>query len=340
MADFINQTDIDSILSGAAGPAAAAEPVEAQPYNFLRPHRISKDRRSTLTNIYTRFAVSMQALLSSRLRLPTDVTIGSVEQATFGEFIMSLGNPCAAFVFSLGRGNDFQGVLDLSIDLSYQLVDRMFGGPGTGDAAAARDVNRPLTQLERLVLKGVADRTLGFLGEVWEEHLPMAPAHVGFESMPDALQIASREDNVLVTNVDVRAGEFSGLLTLCLPLIALESFLQEKRTTGVRLLHASETERQAARSNVEQALRVASLPVTARFPLFSMLARDVASLEVGQVIHTGYPLDVPLEVHVNGRRRFLGLPGRVRRAMGVRITTVFPARQPEPAGRGARARIV
>ena len=340
MADFINQTDIDSILRGAGTPSTAPEVVDVQAYNFLRPHRISKDRRSTLTNIYTRFAVSMQALLTSRLRLPTDVTVGSVEQATFGEFIMSLGNPCAAFVFEVGGGSGFQGVLDLSIDLSYQLIDRMFGGPGTREASAGRDVSRALTQLERLVLKGVADRTLGFLGEVWEEHLPMAPVQVGFESMPDALQIANREDNVLVTNIDVRAGEFSGLLTLCLPLVALESFLQEKRATGARTARVSENDRQIFRGNLERSLRIASLPVTARFPLFSMLTRDVASLEVGQVIHTGYPLDVPLEVQVNGRRRFLGLPGRVRRAMGVRITTAIPAGMPEPGSRNARARII
>jgi flagellar motor switch protein FliM len=288
-----------------------------------------------LANIYTRFAVSMQALLSSRLRLPTDVTVGSVEQATFGEFIMSLGNPCAAFVFDIGGGSEFQGVLDLSIDLSYQLIDRMFGGPG-----GARDVNRSLTQLERLVLKGVADRALAFLGEVWEESLPMAPAQIGFESMPDALQIASREDNVLVTNIDVRAGDFSGLVTVCLPLIALETFLQEKRTAGTRMARISDVERRANRTNVEHSLRVASLPIAARFPLFSMQTRDLAALEIGQVIHTGYPLDVPLEVHVNGRRRFLGLPGRVRRAMGVRITTTIPSGQPEPTGRGARARVV
>jgi flagellar motor switch protein FliM len=341
MADFINQNDIDSILRGTGGPAAAVEVMEALPYNFLRPHRISKDRRSTLTNIYTRFAVSMQALLSSRLRLPTDVAVASVEQATFGEFIMSLGNPCAAFVFSVGKGNEFQGVLDLSIDLSYQLIDRMFGGPGTREAGSGgRDLSRPLTQLERLVLKGVADRTLAFLGEVWEEHLPMQPTQVGFESMPEALQIANREDNVLVTNIDVRAGDFSGLLTVCLPLIALEAFLQEKRAGGIRTARINEVERQAMRSSLEHSLRVASLPVTARFPLFLLPARAVAALEVGQVIHTGYPLDVPLEVHVNGRRRFLGLPGRVRRALGVRITTVFPPRQADPAGRSARARIV
>jgi flagellar motor switch protein FliM len=334
MADFINQTDVDSILRGSSTAAPVEAAVEAIPYNFLRPHRISKDRRSNLTNIYSRFAVSMQALLSSRLRIPTDVSIAGVEQATFGEFIMSLGSPCAAFVFDLGNNTGLQGVLDLGIDLSYQLIDRMFGGPG-----GAGTVNRPLTQLERLVLKGVADRILGVLGECWQEHHPLAPSHVGFESEPDALQIASREDNVLLTNVEVKAGEFAGLLTICLPLMGLEAFLQEKRSAGTRV-GRPEAERIVSRANVEQSLRVASLPVSARFPLFSMRAGDVAGLGVGQVIHTGYALDVPLEVHVNGRRRFLGAPGRVRRAMGVRITHICAARQAEPAGRTGRARVV
>ena len=158
--------------------------------------------------------------------------------------------------------------------------------------------------------------------------------------MPDALQIASREDTVLVTNVEVRAGEFSGHVTVCLPLLALEAFLQEKRGAGPRVGRVGEAERLAARTNVEQSLRVATLPVSARFPLFAMQARDVAGLSVGQVIHTGYALDVPLEVHVNGRRRFLGAPGRVRRAMGVRITHICAPRQAQPAGRTGRARVV
>ncbi len=335
MADFINQTDVDSILRGSGTAAAVETAVEAIPYNFLRPHRISKDRRSNLTNIYGRFAVSMQALLSSRLRLPTDVSIAGVEQATFGEFIMSLGNPCAAFVFDLGNGTGLQGVLDLGIDLSFQLIDRMFGGPGGAGA-----VNRPLTPLERLVLKGVADRILGMLGECWQEHHPLAPSHVGFESAPDALQIANREENVLLTNVEVKVGEFSALLTICLPLMGLEAFLQEKRSAGPRVGRVTDAERLASRTQVERGLRVASLPVSARFPLFSMRAGDVAGLSVGQVIHTGYALDVPLEVHVNGRRRFLGAPGRIRRAMGVRITHICAARQAEPAGRTGRARVV
>ncbi|HEU4587362.1 MAG TPA: FliM/FliN family flagellar motor switch protein [Gemmatimonadales bacterium] len=325
MVDFISQNDVDSILSGSSvGTPKGGPPVEAETYNFLRPHRISKDRRSTLHVIYGRFAVALQSLLTSRLRQLSDVSVASVEQATFGEFIMSLNTPCSAFLFDLGDGSGFQGVLDLGNELAYQLIDRMFGGPGI-----SRDLNRSLTPLERLVLKGVVDHALGYYGEAWHDHLPIKPKQVGFESIPDQLAIARREDNVLVANIDVKTPGFTGLLTVCLPLIALESFLQEKRATITRGARSSEAERQAARAAVDSSIRAAQVLLTARFPVFSMRARDVAALQVGQVIRTGYALDVPIEVQVSGRRRFLAAPGRVRNTAGVRITAVIPAGQAE-----------
>jgi flagellar motor switch protein FliM len=162
----------------------------------------------------------------------------------------------------------------------------------------------------------------------------------GFESLPDALQVASKEDNVLVANIDVRAGQFSGLMTVCVPLHALEPFLQEKPAAVRQGARLDPSEQAAQRASVETSLRVASLPVTARFPVFTMRARDAAALSVGQVIHTGFPLDVPIEVHVNGRRRFVGVPGQVRRSMGIRITAAAPAGAAEPKERAARARVV
>ena len=335
MIDALNQKDIDALLKGAMPAAPPTAQVEVVPYNFLRPPRISRDRRATIEGIYGRFAVALQALLSSRLRLPMDVVVGSVEQATFGEFLLSMGNPCAAFVFDLGDGHNSQGVMDFSAELSLYLVDRMFGGPGE-----VRPADRPLTQLERLLVKQFADRALGFLGEVWQDFLPFSPVQTGFESVPDALQIANKEDNVLVANIDVRGGQFAGLMTVCVPLHALELFLQEKPAAVRQTAKVNPVEQAQQRMNLESSLRVAALPVTARFPVFSLRAGDVAKLAVGQVIHTSFPLDVPLEVHVNGRRRFLGVPGQLRRGMGVRITNVLPSGQAEPKERAARARVV
>lgn len=335
MVDFISQTDIDSILKGTSVPAPVqAATIEAETYNFLRPHRISKERRSTLLAIYGRFAVALQALLSTRLRQISDVTVSSVEQATFGEFIMSLSTPCSAFIFDLGDGSGIQGVLDLGTDLAYQLIDRMFGGPGN-----ARDLNRPLTPLERLVLRGVVEHALGYFGEVWQEYQRFQPKQVGYESMPDQLSVASREDNVLVGNIEVKTPGFGGLLTICIPLLGLESFLQEKRGVTSRGVRTTEAERVAARAAVEATLRNAQVPISARFPVCTLRARDLAALQVGQVIHTGFTLDVPIEVHVSGRRRFLAAPGQVRKTVGIRITDVIPAHQAEGKVR-MRARLV
>ncbi len=335
MLDGLSQKDIDSLLKGAmpAAPVTTAAP-EVLPYNFLRPPRISRDRRATLEGIYSRFAVAIQPFLASRLRQPTDVIAASVEQATFGEFIMSLGNPCAAFVFDLGHGHA-QGVLDLSVDFSYYLVDRMFGGPGE-----IRPMARALTQLERLTVKGVADRALALLNDVWRDFLPFQFQQTGFESAPEALQVANKEDNVLVANLDVRTGTFNGVLTVCLPLDALEAFLQEKPAAVRQAARVTPEEQVEARRHISAALQVSSLTVRACFPPLTLRARDLAALRVGDVIHTGFPVDTPIEVHVNGRRRFQGVPGQVRRTIGVRLTHLYPSGQPEPAGRARTARVV
>lgn len=330
----LSQKDIDSLLKGAAIPQKRRNATEVVPYNFLRPPRISRDRRATLETIYTRFAVSMQSILTSRLRTPTDVTVGSVEQATFGEFVLSLANPCAAFVFDLGGG--ISGVLDLGTDLAFYLVDRMFGGPGD----TSRAVTRPLTPLERLAVKGLTDRALQVLAEVWQDHLAFEPVHLSYESVPEALQIASKEDNVLVANIDVKTASFAGLLTVCVPLVALESFLQEKPAAVRQAARVNPTEQAAARMYVERTLRSSSIAISVRFPTFRVQTRDLAGLQVGQVIHTGLPTETPLDVHVSGRRRFLGLPGQVKNAMGVRLTQALTATQAGSAPTAHRARIV
>ncbi len=335
MADVFSQKDIDSLLKGAEPVAPTAVPADIIPYNFLRPPRISKDRQALLDGIYSRIAVALQALLSSRLRIPTDVVLSSVEQATFAEFIFSLANPCAAYVYALGDRVGGQGVVDMGTDLAYHLLDRLFGGPGE-----SQEVKRPLTPLERTVVKGIADKILGLVQEAWVDHLQLEPAYSGFESTPDALQIANREDNVLVGNIEVRSGSFSSLLTICLPLLSLEGFLQEKSTRHSHNLRVTPAERAQGRARIEDVLRSSRVSMTARFPHFSLKTRDIAGLQVGQVVHTGHSCDVPIEVFVRGRRRFLGILGQSRKYVGLKITTTLSEKDPDGSACSSRGRVV
>jgi flagellar motor switch protein FliM len=313
--DSLTQREIDAILLKTTPvPLAPVLTDDVVPYNFSRPPRVSKDRRASLEAIYTRFALSLQGLLGSLLRQPLDVVVGSVEQAMFSEYILSLGTPCASFVFDVGDRMGSQGTIDLSTDFAFHLVDRLFGGPGDPQA-----MQRPLTPLEQAVVRNVTDRALGLLRDSWQENLTMTPAVVGFESNPEMLQITSREDNVLVTNLEIRSLTFNGFIALCLPMAALESFLQEKGSSRSHQRH-SEQEMAESRALAQGNLQHAHAKVVARFPMLWLTGHQLGSIVPGTVLHTGQAADQPVEIHVNERLRFLGTIGQVRRQIGLRVT--------------------
>ncbi len=319
MADALSQKDIDALLKTGASAIEqeSLRTVDAVPYNFRRPPLIHRDRQATLEAVNGRFALSLQALLSSRLRTPCDVVINSVEQATFAEFTFSLTNPCAAFVFQLAGAHSGWGVIDLGTDLAFFLVDRLFGGPGE-----STELKRATTPLERLLVKGITKKMLELLAEVWTGHLTIQSDDILFESTPEAMQAVNREDNVLVTNLEVRAGSFSGWVSLCLPLLALEGFLQEKSTRADHTIESPE-ECQMNRVVVEASICAATMPLVVRFPSFTLRTRELAALAEGAVIQTNHPLGEPVEVLVSGQKRFLGMVGQVRRHIGLHITHRF-----------------
>lgn len=314
MAETLTQKDVDSLLKGEPPAEASPARAEAELYDFRRPRRIPKDRQHVLESIFGRFALSVQATLSSRLRLPADVFLTSVEQATFGEFVFSLANPCAAFVFDLGGASEGQGVLDLGTSLALLVVDRLFGGTSEGPQPA-----RALTPLEQLALQGVVDRILAVLGEAWHEELPLAPRRQAFESTPELLNLANRGEHVIVANLDVRLGAATNPVVVALPLPALESFLTELPTRPRAGSHSS-GEQSGARATVEAVLRATRQVVSVRFPDFTLRLTEIAALQPGQVVATGLPADAPVYLFVCQRLRFVGTPGRVRHTLGVRIT--------------------
>jgi flagellar motor switch protein FliM len=275
-------------------------------------------------------------MLSTRLRAPTDVVVSSVEQATFAEFQFSLANPCAAFVFEMSSDTGDLAVMDVGTDLAFYLVDRLFGGPGE-----SVNMNRAITPLERLVVQGIAEKTLDILAEVWKDHHPFKPANVTFESVPEALQVASKEDNVLVANLEVKSGSFAGWLSVCIPLNSLETFLQEKpaRSMQARQRNYSE-DRRKSREEVEVTLRLAKVPITARFPEFGLKSTDLAEFAAGKVIMTGHLLNVPVNVLVRGREYVRGEIGQVQGHIGLRVTQVLDRTRGTPNPKTPRGRLL
>ena len=318
--ETLSQNEIDALLGGGVravaevAPATHALPTDAQVYDFRRPHRISKEKLRSLEAMYERFAKSLEGWLLGRVRGGVQLSLQSVEQFSFGEFTLSLPTPCASYTFELQGTGGQHGVIDFGHEFAYFLVDRLFGGSGVSALP-----NRALTPIERMAVRTAADKVLSLVAEIWQDYIVLDPAVTGFESIPEILRIANREDPVLVANIDVTTAETRSLLLICLPFSVLERFFaggSERRAVQL----GTPEERSQHRELAEVTLRGTRVSISARLPDFRLSVRELMALGAGSVLSTGLSRSEELDVTIGGQRRFRGAPGRIGPSLAVRVT--------------------
>jgi flagellar motor switch protein FliM len=318
--ETLSQSEIDLLLrrGGAARPAPAPQPgMDVQVYDFRRPSRVSKEKLRTLESMYERLVKSLEGWLISRARGQVELKLLGIEPFSFGEFIFSLPTPCASYLFDIADSGGLQGVIDIGHEFAYFLVDRLFGGGGP-----VTTMDRALTPIERMAVRGLAERLIGGLQEIWTDHVQLDLQLAGFESFPEILQAVNREDPVLVANIEVRAGDVSSLVLVCLPFAVLDKFFAGSSRRRINSIAGSERERELSRELTEVSLRATSVELSVRLPPFQLPLRDLGALTVGSVLSTGIPRDAQLDVFVSGQHRFTAAPGRVGGKLAARVTEV------------------
>ncbi len=130
-------------------------------YNFRRPDRVSKDQLRSLHFLHDRFALNVSTSMSAFLRAMTEVSIVSVEQFAYSEFLMSLPDPTAFYSVNLSLF-DGVGALEINPSVAFTMVDRLLGGTGQTPGP-----NRALTLIEQNVVDSVVNLMLDNLTETW-----------------------------------------------------------------------------------------------------------------------------------------------------------------------------
>ena len=325
--ESLSQDEIDLLFSSGSADDSEKSPPKEEPeiqvYDFRRPARISKDRKRSLEAIYGLLAKALEGWLTGRVRDAIMLELQSVEELTFGEFMLALPSPCASFVVDIEGTVGQQGVIDFGHEFAFFLVDRLLGG-----MAQPVLLERALTPTERLVVRIVAERIVHQLSEAWQDYVKMDLSLAGFETMPEMLQVANREDPVLTANLNVSMGDLNSPLLICLPFSVLEKFFTSTGSRKVQVAQGTAEERVAERSRLEKTLRNARIPVQARFPQSYRTLRELAKLQEGSVLQTDLTTDSELSVYVAGQKRFAGVPGRVGRKLAARLERAL---EPEPA---------
>jgi flagellar motor switch protein FliM len=324
--ESLSQDEIDLLFSAGGEEESDSPPEsggpEVQVYDFRRPARISKDRKRSLEAIYGLLAKAVEGWLAGRVRDSLVLELQSVEELTFGEFMLALPSPCASFILEIGDTAGQQGVIDFGHEFAYFIVDRLLGGMSPPIL-----MERALTPTERLVVRIVAERVVIQLAEVWQDYVKMDLSISGFETMPEMLQVANREDPVLAANLNVSMGDLNSPLLICLPFSVLEKFFTSTGNRKVQSAQGSEAERAEERKHLEGSLRNARIPVQARFKESYVTLKELAALKEGSVLETNLATDSELMVYVAGQKRFAGVPGRMGQNLAARLERTL---KPEP----------
>ncbi|MDE3154012.1 MAG: flagellar motor switch protein FliM [Acidobacteriota bacterium] len=303
MSKILSQDEIDALLNSSAvvdksGSVRTAESALADTviYNFRRPDRVSKDTIRSLHFLHDRFARNLATSLSAYLRTVTDLTIISVEQFSYSEFLMSLPDPTAFYALAL-QPYDNLGALEINPSVAFTIIDRMLGGNGQAPAP-----NRALTEIEQNVIDAVVKVILENLTEVWRPIVDLVFRIQGRETRPQMLQVASPNEGVVLLVFDIKVGETRGMLNLCVPASVIEmagtGFSQGWR-------HTQRGPTALDRKRLFENLR--RVPMATMASLESSIAgADLMALQPGDVLALGTQLKQPIELSVGGRHKFNG----------------------------------
>ncbi|WP_239117463.1 flagellar motor switch protein FliM [Paractinoplanes ferrugineus] len=292
-------------------------------YDFRRPVKLSRDHVRTLQTAFETYARSCGTLLTTRLRVVSSVTLAAIEQLNYDEYVASLNNPTVIAVVTLDP-LDGTALMELSSSAAMTAIDHMLGGPG------GPQPERPLTEVEMPLLRGLLERMLGELRYGFETLVAMQPKLKEIEYNAQFLRAHAPGDACVVATFDLKIGAEECLASLCMPFNMILPVLS--RTETVVLSDKERASKDLALRNLTAGLFSAPIDVAVRFQPIRMRTDDIVDLRPGDVVPLTHATSRPLEVTVNETVFAHAVPGN----QGARLACLVvpsPKESPKESGR-------
>ena len=324
MSDVLSQNEIDSLLSEMTAGTVDVDDVlsgkmtkgDVSNYDFRRPNRISKNQVRTLQTVHENFAEVFGYYLVSKLQTVVSITVTSVDQFFYSEFILSVSNPSCLYVFEI-EGTDGSGIMEISPQLALTIMERLLGG-----SAESQPKARSITPIEQAVTRGVVEHALHDLRNAWRSIAELNFLYQRLEMEADFVQIAPASEIVVVVSFDVNVGVHTYLMNLCFPTFALEEVLARLNRQQVTTTVLTQSG-QRIKENMEvmqQAMSTTHLPIVAELGKAAISVRELLDLQTGDVIKLKKRITQEIEIIIAKKRKLAGRPGTVEGKKAVRIT--------------------
>lgn len=328
MADILSQEEIDALLQAVDDDDATA--VEDSPnkkpklpedrqiiiYDFKRPNRVSKEQLRAIKGIHDKLARNLASQISSIMRSIVEIRLHSVDQMTYGEFLMSLPSPTSFNVFSI-KPLDGSCVLEINPSIAFPMIDRLLGGKGDGGF----DTSRELTDIEINLLDAILRIVMQRLKESWQMVTDMYPNVEAKESSPNVVQVVSQNEIIIMAVMEIIIGGNSGMMSFCYPVIYLEPILSRLANRDVML---GETSAKKSRNKeLKTLVGRAEVLYEAILGKTNISVKEFLELEPGDILKLDRSADDKAIVSIDKKDVFLADVGLYRFRKSIQLSELI-----------------
>jgi flagellar motor switch protein FliM len=283
-----------------------------RPFDFRRPNKLSRDHVRSLQIVHETFARQLTTVLSSSLRVVSEVSVLSIEQLSYDEYIRDTPNPSHLSILSI---EPLPGVAMFQLPLStaMTIVDLMLGGHGKGAGP-----DRPLSDIERGLVGTIVDRALEELTYSFESITQIQPKVIQYESNPQFAQIVAASDMTVVVMLEIKLGQEENVASLCFPYSALQPIL-DTIAQAANHAQASRTDAEQVRQRLSARLLDVPVDLIVEFDQVRLTSGAILDLQVGDVIALDQSVDVPLVASVDGIPTFEVRPAKSGKRLAAQV---------------------
>ncbi|MGM8214477.1 flagellar motor switch protein FliM [Bacillaceae bacterium W0354] len=317
--DVLSQSEIDALLSAiTSGEMDAAEfqqeeeEQKVKVYDFKRALRFSKDQIRGLTRIHENFARLLTSFFSGQLRTYVSITVASVDQLPYEEFIRSVPSRTILNVFSV---SPLEGRLlfEVSPSIAYAILDRVLGGKGKG-------LNKieNLTEIETTIMSRIFDRSMEALDESWGSMVEIETVLEEFEVNPQFIRMVSPNETVIVITLNVQMGETTGMMNICIPHVVLEPIIS-KLSVHYWMQNQTSTVKPENYERLSKNLKKVEVDSKVILGESTITINEFLNLDINDCIVLNKNIDEPLILYTNDEPKFYVQPGKRKQKVAVQI---------------------
>jgi flagellar motor switch protein FliM len=221
--EFLSQDEVDALLKGVSGEVeepAAEQPQDSgvRPYNLATEERIVRARMPAFEMVNERFARQLRVALFNFLRRNADVTISPIRVHKFADFVRNLVVPTNLNLVQIKplRGNS---LFIFDPNLIFLVVDNLFGGTGQ---FVSRVEGREFTLTEMRIVQRMLEIVFEEYEKSWKPVHEIKLEYVRSEMNTQFVSIATPNDVVIVTTLNIEFGPAGGEMHICIPYTSLE----------------------------------------------------------------------------------------------------------------------